>query len=623
MSRYLNFPLNTPSNFRTPTPTIFVHKSPSRLHHPDQHEMRERARGFRIRRLAYELSGGAQPDSKETGSGKGKQNNDVRKPPLSRGHPHVTNPEEEEEEGPKVPPEDPGVFTKLEEIDKVLTRRLRESRRRLTREVQQDKYDTLQSQYERRMGECDVSANGSASTIPVRNMASEKRTNSPFSSLIYLSLLPTHNSCRFVDEKEEEDGRRRPKFHPGDVVVTSLKMAIHAFDSPEVTKPVLSMNSVLNKTDETVHDLAKLCQFQEGIQAYETLHHELKKHFAHSNLIRFILGRLAILHLLADDKNNAIRYARKAVEACSTSSKRVFAESLIQLGFIHFGCNQLEKAKGAWREAAYKIGDGAHLAALLWNNLACLQYHEKDYAAAEESLLQSLALQKQSRPVAPSQVTKSLINMSTTLGNTALVAEAFLDYNKAISSLEESLLVQESVLGNADDVGVYMTSQHLYRVQLAHEEVNQEEERRNELEAPLNSLSLGIFDDDFSLPLPRATTGAIDLTDFLQLGSLRKETSTDQRVRATMLESFQSMPTKEQPPGSPNSNQTKRVSIPVDVDRAAVHQPDLHMREIYTQAQNYILVRTRCTMQMHLVSLRCRFSTHFDSTIRWMKPSIC
>ena len=186
-------------------------------------------------------------------------------------------------------------------------------------------------------------------------------------------------------------------------------------------------------------------QYTKALEMYERLRRDVLRRMPQSEIIRHLLSRLAIVSLLAGKAKKAQSYGRKLID-CSDVNTSEFLEALILTGFLQFGCGDLNKALLSWREASYKVGPDNDHASLLWDNLACRQVELGTIGGAVESLQQSLALQKQKQNVAK-DTNQALLSISITQGDVAVIAELRKDYASATARLEESLNLQESVLG--------------------------------------------------------------------------------------------------------------------------------------------------------------------------------
>lgn len=204
---------------------------------------------------------------------------------------------------------------------------------------------------------------------------------------------------------------------PRDIVVTSLKAHIRMCSSEQEVSNVWLVRRTLpvrvddasllvrrddvslSTADEVVKGALDRHEYAKTLEIYETLRRDVTRRMPQSEILRALLSRLAIVSLLAGKEKKAQTYSRKLVE-CSDAKATDFLESLILRGFLQFGCNKLDEALGSWREASYKIEPNDDQAALLWNNLACLQVQVGSIDEASESLKQSLALQKQEQNVA-------------------------------------------------------------------------------------------------------------------------------------------------------------------------------------------------------------------------------
>ena len=491
-------------------------------------------------------------------------------------------------------------------------------------------------------------------TCPTANSTTGKPTT-PLTSLFYLRLLPTHEGSESFDNIHFASPQSPD---PRKVIISSVQTSIqHMMEDEDILpidkdseitrrgfrmKDVLQRNVLsLKQVDEAMLYLLSAEKYDQVLETYEVLRSALLRRVPNSDLVRPLLSRLSIISLLANKERKSFQYCRKLVE-CSDLRDNQFLESLIQLGFVQFAWGDLDRALQSWREAAYKVSptNQHHYAALLWNNLACLQLFLGDSSQSFRSLQQSLGIQKKlmksSKNGTPQRAEQALLDIACTLQNAAVISEVLGNVSSSISYLEESLLLQESILKEVNGT-VVLAQQHLERLS---EKLQDEQKTRktafgrgrnndcddvddvsfssrsndsgsewddqhlshgkstaatNNSDKNSNPVPGMLFDDVLgsSIPLPRClsiTEGAAGL-DFLSLGPILQEYSAAERVRETCEELFAEL---RQSDSNNNNNANtalssrQRSSIPIDVDAVEIPNADQRLQSVYEQVKIHL-----------------------------------
>jgi tetratricopeptide (TPR) repeat protein len=447
-------------------------------------------------------------------------------------------------------------------------------------------------------------SNETAITVPTRNVIGKKE-HGLLTSFVYLNLLQSHrgsfpgNKQEFVDEAH--DGCLNAcSVSPRDIVVSSLQAHIRMYSSEQEVKnawikrltlpvrvddatlAIRKDSSSLSLVDSVANGALVRHEYARALEMYETLRRDIRRRTSHSDIALPLLNRLAILSFLSGNEAMAGSFCRKLID--STDGKAAeFLDALIMKGFLQFGCGNLDDALVTWREASYKVKpDNAH-APLLWNNLACLQVQLGSMGEAIESLKQSLALQKQEQNVA-NDTEHALLNISITLNNVAVVAEIQHDYSTAIASLEESLLLQESILAEHHYV-VRATKGNLERIS----GIERIEAKRSDsvagLPISLEESKQPLFEECDGITLPRAMNDIGRTTDFIQLGPLVNEYTPNERVQESFMEGFGFL---EMSPKSLNGKR-RRSSLPVDIDGNQIMGAETKLVDIYNDVTDLLL----------------------------------
>lgn len=467
--------------------------------------------------------------------------------------------------------------------------------------------------------ESDVNTN--ATTVPSNNF--KRIEQNPFSSLVYIVLLmPSTPNNRTFDEpsvqsheamaSEEHYQHLEQALQPmTNVIEKSIKWHLEVITDPEEqgdplvdTKRSLPVrvddNSLLVKHDENVllvvdavvHSHLKKQEFQMALETFESLLHDLRRKNANPSLITPLLDRLSTVCLFAGKSEKGLSYSNEVLQRPDTN-KHSELVARIQQGLIYFGMGDLNNSLMSWREATYKVGTNFLMAALLWNNMACLQLYMGDFESAERYLKESIALQKQHQGI-PSHFRKDLLNTATTLSNLAIVQSIQQHYDAAIPYLQESLLLQESVLSD-ENGSITLTIEHLNFLVASELQTRQHgslvEKTSTEIMSGLPRLSGSVLFDD-GLPLPKANNQQYPLGDHMDLGSLVHQIGPYQIVRDTIMESFTTL-TPSQLTFVP-ATQTPRFSMPIDVDGNEVVNAEMYLPQILTQALEHLEVSCKC-----------------------------
>lgn len=466
--------------------------------------------------------------------------------------------------------------------------------------------------------ESDVNTN--ATTVPSSNF--KRIEQNPFSSLVYIALLmPSTLSNRIFDEpsvqsheamvSEEHYQHLEQALQPMNLIIEkSIKWHLEVITDPEEQDPLVDTkrslpvrvddNSLLVRHDENVLHVVdavvqshlKQQEFQKALETFESLLHDLRRKNADPSLVTPLLSRLSTVCLLAGTPEKGLNYSNEVLQRSDTDK---YSEMVarIQQGLIYFGLGDLNNSLMSWREAAYKVGTNNPMAALLWNNIACLQLYMGDVESAARYLKESIALQKQHQGI-PKQFRIDLLNTATTLSNLAIVQSIQHRYDDAIPHLQESLLLQESVLSDGNNA-IMMTIEQLNFLVASEQQTRQHdssvERMSTEGMSGLSRSSGSVLFDD-GLPLPKANNEQFPLGDHMDLGSLVHQVGPYQIVRDTIMESFGNL--------SPTqltfvpATQSPRLSMPIDVDGNEVINAEMYLPHILTQTLEHLEVSSNC-----------------------------
>ena len=352
--------------------------------------------------------------------------------------------------------------------------------------------------------------------------------------------------------------------------------------------------NVLNVVDSVVLSHLKKQDFSQALETYESLLHDLRRMETNPMLITPLLYRLSIVSLLAGQTMKALHFSAQILERSQTDpALQLIAR--IQMGLTYFGLGDMSKALISWREASYKVGANYAAAAMLWNNIACLQYYTGDVKTAESFLKQSIALQKELQRV-PKQFRRDLLNTATTLSNLAILEARQSLYVDAVSHMEESLLLHESVLDHGSDAIIatmqflkslddrqkedFTTTRSVFVPGTSQPLVDAAADSPPFLDPPV------VFDEGFSLP--KARQEHAPMVDYIDMGSVVHQLGLCQLVRDTIIDNFCAF--TQENLSFVHDTQTKRLSIPIDVDGNEVIDAELYLPHIYIQAREHLEV---------------------------------
>jgi len=240
--------------------------------------------------------------------------------------------------------------------------------------------------------------------------------------------------------------------------------------------------------------------------------------------------------------------------------------------------------------------------------------------AAMTTLEESLGLQRQNLRSNSqcANVEMPLFQMATTMGNLALILARCKIFGSAISLMEESLAIQESVLPGTDSATM-ISEKYLEMFTQLRDETDSIVEGQCELSdysicASNNSFlpqPLSIFGDSDGIPRrhngskhhhvssSRSTVEDNVSYDCIMLGSLVKAATANQRIHSTIAQSLESA-ARRQPDATHFTSDDgatisstvlsarKKQSIPVDLDGEAVIDAEFRLEEINLQALDHL-----------------------------------
>lgn len=309
-----------------------------------------------------------------------------------------------------------------------------------------------------------------------------------------------------------------------------------------------------------------------------------------------LASQLALLCLAAGRNREASHYSAEAVKSlptASTATTRLQAETAVRIllghGLVQFGANKLGQAVKAWREAIHLAiavkGYQDTTVAVLLNDIGVLHMETGDLKDSLRSFEESLELQRTilgngSEVRRVGSADDAIYRLAITMGNLAMACEHHDRVDRAISLLDESMALYESVLVNTSEEED-IVQRHLERLidnqskrqPLGETALNSSEDYGSQLQdtsrsthsVTLKSILNGsecLLDEsesdgevsvDSSRPMslfgnsdgvPSRRVSAMlsmeqtDNHDFLLLGTLSPEVTAEDRVRETVLTWF-------------------------------------------------------------------------------------
>jgi tetratricopeptide (TPR) repeat protein len=326
----------------------------------------------------------------------------------------------------------------------------------------------------------------------------------------------------------------------------------------------------------------------------------------HSVAVSTQAGQLALLCLAAGRNREATHYSDEAMQCLPTVSKPTRLHSvaavniLLDHGLVQFGTNKVGQAVKSWREAIHMAiavkGYEDTTVAVLLNDIGVLHMETGDLKSSLRSLEESLQLQRTilgsgSETGKVGSVDDAIYRLATTMGNLAVAYERNDRADRAVSFLDEALVLYTSILADTGEVEgiVQKNLERLFDEQEKRHSVDETalnssaeyeddgcgcrllDNTRSNYSVALNSFetadeyledesddeinrdggfsvdsgrSKGLFGNSDGLPTPSRRVAAnlhfekSDNHDFLLLGALSPEYTAEQRVRETVLTWF-------------------------------------------------------------------------------------
>lgn len=304
----------------------------------------------------------------------------------------------------------------------------------------------------------------------------------------------------------------------------------------------INVDFVLESNEEEIalfaNDRMHLRHYRDAVDIYETVLYHYKRCYGNDHhLVIDTLSNLCIANTLNGNYVKASSYCQETLEL----RRKKFGEenvevasSLSELGIIYYAQEDFGKALSSLRQAlsiytkSIDYPNRSTRICSLLNNIGCVHYSMGKVAMGLSTFEECLGLQRSVMGRLSADIlNRVLYNMSITLCNAAIVTSKQGESQKAISLLEEGLMVQHSILPEDHRTILTMTKVKM----------------RLEGEAspsPYNNAIELEFDFDIPEKESEQLNVMIDnkirilCADMISLGSLRSEPKSDVQVAANM-----------------------------------------------------------------------------------------
>lgn len=468
------------------------------------------------------------------------------------------------------------------------------------------------------------------------------------SSTAFEHMDQPNRSMSFEDGPERQVHIERPDIVPfGDVRILALGLVGHGHVSiPEtIVKNSLELHldfivetgqleTEMNKN--TPPDIAEPEQAKQVLQqlilerryeeviAFYRISESSKNHGPDTVTTR-TLNFLAVLNALSGNKRASLKAAKRSLKMSREEANREESSlSLVLLGLVYLRFGDQEKSLKTWREALQFVisifgYDHAYVAKLM-NNLAVLHYLRGDFTQSLQLFSESIELNRKILRSSAEGTDALLLDISLAKGNVAMLLARSGKAEAAGALLEEVLSVQQSMTaeraeGLAEETKLTIekltdrfdtsaisagASSNFFGSKAGFSDALQTSDTFQCIQIEESKPS--VFGNDNGIPMRRSGNKsplhAIDASDYLDailLGSLIKEYTPKQRVRAAILRWFdKTIQDEERDPQLPfvpyQSAFRKRARIPIDLDTNEAIDAELHLQEITEQALDHLEV---------------------------------
>jgi tetratricopeptide (TPR) repeat protein len=254
-----------------------------------------------------------------------------------------------------------------------------------------------------------------------------------------------------VDARDDLETSSCGHDHHSAILSQRLERVPYILDQ-EASSKLLDPKFYVPESHQAFANNLELQEFQRAIQVYEDILVKDKTRYGKEDLVCAIdYHNLGIAYHLSDNFERALSYLQKSVllkRACVGHSDPIVADSLTEIGIIFYNDNQYESAIAVFLEALtiYKDANDNEGAGRVFNNIGCVYYRMNDHESSLKYL--RYAENSQHTVLGKSETAEaSLLNFALCRANVGLlkIHHGHLD---ATATLEESLLILESVLGD-------------------------------------------------------------------------------------------------------------------------------------------------------------------------------
>lgn len=246
-----------------------------------------------------------------------------------------------------------------------------------------------------------------------------------------------------------------------------------------------------------IHDMAAEHlahgEYEEAADVFEEILRGQQERYGQDHYrVGIALHNLGIVYLKKKDYEKAIEICRRAVDVRKDSlvpNHPDVAVSLAQLGVAHLESKNYHQALAAFRDALNIrrnfLGPRHAKCSKILNNIGCALYSIEDLPEAKRAFDEALEIHRDGLRSLPTiegsesngmQGNTLLLSMASTLCNIGSIRLRWGDFEKAEIALEESLLIQQSVLGDdhptvsstIDSIEVVETAKYMSENPLSH-----------------------------------------------------------------------------------------------------------------------------------------------------------
>jgi len=268
---------------------------------------------------------------------------------------------------------------------------------------------------------------------------------------------------RHADEEEEEkcmsfsssDGEYESSAAKcGSILSQTLEKVRLIMDND---KEPMSPDRHVPPNHRMVADCLKFKEYDEASEvAFGILNADQDRYGENDLVCAIDYHNLGVTNALAGDLDTSLSYFQESIvlkRACLGNNDSIVADSLVEIGILLYNKHDLEGALNIFNEAfEIYINENDSTSNSLdsigrtSNNIGCVYYQMGDIASALVYMQKSLVAQRSALGLSE-KAESSLVNCAITQANSGYLKFES-DHLDALTTLEESLLVLESVLGD-------------------------------------------------------------------------------------------------------------------------------------------------------------------------------